>query len=257
MDAAAYYADHLGEINEAISIICRKNGIAPAEEKDFSQHVHLQLIEDDYRKIRAYRGSSSFRTYLYTVISRILIDQVRTKWHPSTEAKRLGTTAVALEKLVYRNNYSVREACQVLSMDPSTAVTEQQAHDLLATVRARKPRPIRAEDSEEQLPRVPDPAPDPEGHLARKQQRRREREVVDLIGTVLQAFSSEDKLLMKLVFIGGHKISEVARLLKKDERLVYRRTRSLLRNAKEALAAAGIGEADVRDILEGTGAFDD
>jgi RNA polymerase sigma factor for flagellar operon FliA len=253
MDAAAYYAGHLQEINQAIGIICRKHGLAGDDEKDFTQHVHLQLIEDDYRKIREYRGSSSFKTFLYTVISRIHIDRVRTKWHPSTEAKRLGPAAVELEKLVYRNNYTVHEACQILAANPATALNEQTAHELLAKLRVRSPRLIRAEDSEEQLSCVRDPAPDPEERIAHQQRLQKKQKVVAVIGAQLQSFSGEDKLLIKLIFISGHKISEIARLLERDERMLYRRTQTLLRSMREAMAAAGIGESDAREMFEAIG----
>ena len=256
MDAAAYYADHLQEINEAISIVCRKHGIAYDEEKDFVQHVHLQLIEDDYRRIRAYRGSSSLRTFLHIVISRIFIDHVRTKWHPSTEALRLGPTAVELEKLVFRNNYTVHEACHVLASNPSTAIADNEANEILAKLRFRRPRPVRAEDSEEELPRFPDPAPDPEERVERKQLLRTKQVVLDQVGTTLRSFSDEDKLLIKLVFFSGHKIAEVARLLGRDERLTYRRTQTLLKTLRETMAAAGISESDARQALEAADGLD-
>lgn len=252
MDAAAYYADHLREINEAISIICRKHGIAFDDEKDFSQHVHLQLMEDDYRKIRAYRGASSFSTYLHTVISRILIDHVRIKWHPSTDAQRMGNAAVKLEKLVFWNNYTIHEACNILASNPSTAIDEKTAREMLARLRVRRPRPVKADDSEEQLPRFPDPAPDPEERIVQKQQMQKKQEVIEMIGTMIRSFSSEDKLLIKLTFLGGHKVSDVARLLGRDERLLYRRIQTLLRNMRESMGAAGIEVTDVRGIFEVT-----
>ena len=87
MDAVGYYTDHFKPINEAISIICRKYEMSRDEEKDFAQHVHLQLIENDYKILRAFKGNSCLKTYLHTVISRIFIDQVRVKWHPSAEAR--------------------------------------------------------------------------------------------------------------------------------------------------------------------------
>lgn len=159
MDAAGYYTGHVKQINEAISIICRKHAMSSDEAKDFAQHVHLQLIENDYRKLRAYKGNSSLTTYLYTVISRIFIDQVRVKWHPSVEAVRLGAAAVELEKLIYRNQYAVHEACHIMAANPAIAVDEKEAHDILGRLPMKTSRPTRIDDSEERLPSIPIPRP--------------------------------------------------------------------------------------------------
>lgn len=44
---------------------------------DVYQDVCLRLIEDDYRRIRAYDGHGSFTGYILTVVDRILIDLLR------------------------------------------------------------------------------------------------------------------------------------------------------------------------------------
>ena len=257
MDAAEYYKDHLKQINEAISIICRKHGMAYDEEKDFAQHVHLQLIENDYKKLRSFKGSSSLKTYLYTVISRIFIDQVRAKWHPSTAAKRMGATAVELEKLVYRNQYAVYEACQILAGSPSTAIEENAAHAMLAKLQVRTPRLIRVDDPETHLPSFPDPAPNPEKRITQKQLQQKKQTIVALVGEITRSLPGEDKLLIKLLFISNRKISEIARLLGKEDRMLYKRTQAILRNMRAAMADAGIGEGDVREILDGMSECDD
>jgi RNA polymerase sigma factor for flagellar operon FliA len=249
MDAAEYYADHVKQINEAISIICRKHAMQDDEEKDFAQQVHLQLIENDYRILRSYKGNSSLKTYLHTVISRIFIDQVRVKWHPSAEAKRMGEPVVALEKLIYRDQYTLHEACQILAAIPSTAIDENAAHDMLGRLHFKTPRLNILDDSEELLRRIPDPAPDPETRLAQKQLHRKKRKVIALIGNIILLLSGEEKLLIKLLFIDGHRISEIARLLRKDDRQLYKRTQSILRKLREAMADAEIAPSDLREVL--------
>lgn len=257
MDAAGYYADHLKQINEAIGIICRKHGMTRDEEKDFAQHVHLQLIENDYKKLRAYKGSSSLKTYLHTVISRIFIDQVRVKWHPSAEAKRMGETAVKLEKLIYRNQYAVHEACQILAVNPSTAIDENAAYAMLGRLHLKTPRLIKIDDSEERLRSFPDPAPDPETRIAQKQLHQKKQEMIAIIGDIIPSLSGEDKLLIRLLFIDGHRISEIARLLGQEDRKLYKRTQSILQKMREAMADAGIAESDIREVLFLSDEYDD
>lgn len=257
MDAAEFYANQLKQIDEAISIICRKHGMSRDEAKDFSQHVHLQLMEDDYKKLRAYKGNSSLKTYLHTVISRIFIDQVRVKWHPSTEAVRMGAAAIELEKLIYRNQYAVHEACQILASNPATAMDENAARDILGRLPWKTPRPTRIDDSEERLMSVRDTAHDPETLITRKQQHQKKQKLIAIIGDIISSLSGEDKLLIKLLFINGHRISEISRLLGKDDRQLYKRTQTILRGLREAMADAGIGEGDIREILDKTGESDD
>jgi RNA polymerase sigma factor (sigma-70 family) len=256
MDAAGYYVDNLKQINEAISIICRKHCMGSDEEKDFAQHVHLQLIENDYKKIRAYKGNSKFKTYLHTVISRIFIDQVRSKWHPSAEARKMGETAVKLEKLVYRNQYEVQEACQILAADPATVIDENTAREMLCKLSLRTPRLTPLGDSEERLTRVIDPAPDPETRTAQKQLLQKKQKILSLLGGVILSLSGEDKLLIKMLYISDHRISEIARLLGKDDRQLYRRSQAILRNMRALMGDAGIGEGEIREILDIMGESD-
>ena len=257
MDAVAFYRDHLKQIDDAIKIICRKHGMTLDEEKEFTQHVHLQLIESDYRKLRAFKGSSSLKTYLYTVISRIFIDQVRSKWHPSAEAMRLGAAAVELERMVYRDQYTVHEACQILAVNPTTAITEDAAHDMLVKMTVRTRRLTLVGDPEEHLLNYPDPSPDPETLIARKQLMQKKQAVVDLVGEITQTLPGEDKLLIKLLFISNRKISEIARLLGKEVRILYRKVEAILGDMRKAMADAGTAEGDVGEVLEGMGECDD
>ena len=257
MDASAYYSDNIKLIDDAIRIICRKYSISGDEEKDFAQHVHLQLIENDYRKLRAFKGASSLKTYLYTVISRIFIEQVRVKWHPSTEAKRMGAAAVELEKLVYRNQHAVHEACQMLAANPATAIDEKEARCILDRLPKRSPRPTRIEDSEERLPTLPDPSLDPEMRLVQKQQHQKKQQLRAIIGTILSSLSEEDKLLIKLRFISGHKMSHIGRMLGKDDVQLYKRTQSVLGRMRASMAEAGIGEDEIRELLAIAGETDD
>ena len=50
---------------------------ARADRATAYQEVCLKLIEDDFRRIRAYGGRGSFTGYILTVVDRILIDLVR------------------------------------------------------------------------------------------------------------------------------------------------------------------------------------
>jgi RNA polymerase sigma factor (sigma-70 family) len=257
MNAAKFYREHLKLINEAIGIICRRHGITGDDAKDFAQHVHLQLIENDYKKLRAYKGTGVLKIYLSTVISRIFIDQVRSKWHPSAEATRIGPTAVHLEKLVYRHQYAVHEACQIMASNPATALDENAAHAILGRLHLKRPRPVMVNDPEEHLPRFPDPAPDPEAQLMQKQLQQKKQKINAQIGALVGSLSNEDLLLIKFYFVHGRKMSEIARMLGKPDGMLYKRTQTILRKMRESMLSAGVGQVDVQDVLREMSEFDD
>ena len=48
-----------------------------AAREDVYQDICLKLVEDDFRRVRAYDGRGSFVGYVLTVVERILIDHVR------------------------------------------------------------------------------------------------------------------------------------------------------------------------------------
>ncbi|MCG8459533.1 MAG: hypothetical protein MI919_24910, partial [Holophagales bacterium] len=79
--------------------------------------TYVRLIDNDYAIIRRFQGRSRFRTYLATVILRILLDYRNKKWgkwRPSNTARELGTVAVQLERLLYHDDFTFRESAQIL-----------------------------------------------------------------------------------------------------------------------------------------------
>src|SRR6478672_4714082 len=117
------FLESLPVIREIIAHSAR--GLSRQDGEDFSQTVMVRLIEEDYRILREFKGRSSLRTYLAIAIKRMLLDyqnHLWGKWHPSAEAKRLGPTAIWLERLLYRDKLSFEEACRViLGEDPEVS----------------------------------------------------------------------------------------------------------------------------------------
>src|SRR5687768_16697933 len=83
----------------------------------------MRLVENDYAIVRKFAGRSSFATFLSVVVQRMFLDfriQAWGKWHSSAEAKRLGDTAVELERLLVRDGRTIDEAFAIISAeDPS------------------------------------------------------------------------------------------------------------------------------------------
>src|SRR5207248_4457314 len=65
----------------------------------------------------------------------------------------------------------------------------------------------------------------------------------------LDRLPAEDRLIMKLRFIDGMKVSTMARMLHADQKQLYRRIQRLVASLREALLAAGVAMSDVGDML--------
>ena len=114
-----------------------------------------RLIENDYEVFAKYQGRSTIKTYLTSVIQRIYLDfQVQRfgKWRPSAEARRLGTMALRLEQLPYRDGLSFDEACGVLRSDPSVRETRDELDALRLRLPLRPSRRIEGRDLEPARP---------------------------------------------------------------------------------------------------------
>ena len=117
MDAEEFYRQHLTVIGQVALSVCRRNGVDDHDAEDFASDIRLKLCDDDYAVIRKFQGKSSFTTYLTVVINKAFLDYRRRiwgKWTPSSQAKRLGTVAILLEQLVYRDNCTFDAACRIL-----------------------------------------------------------------------------------------------------------------------------------------------
>ena len=106
---------------DVIAAVARHSGLPGDEAQDFSQHVHLRLLEKNYAPLAMFAGQSSFRTYLTVVVNRLLLDWRNArfgKWRPSAAAERMGTVAVDLDRLITRDGHAVDEAVNILAAHP-------------------------------------------------------------------------------------------------------------------------------------------
>ena len=75
--------------------------------------------------LRRFEGRSSLTTYITVVVQRLFLDRRNRlwgKWRPSAEARRLGPTAVLLERLVSRDGWSAEQALETLRVNHGVTV---------------------------------------------------------------------------------------------------------------------------------------
>src|SRR6185369_4365613 len=127
------FLSELATIERVIAWVCARRCLRGADAEDFASTVKLRIIENDYEILGRFEGRSSLRTYLSAVVNHLYLDyqtQRFGKWRPSAEARRLGTVALRLEVLLYRDGLTFEEACGVLQTDYGVAQSREALHDL-------------------------------------------------------------------------------------------------------------------------------
>ena len=142
----ALLVEQLPLIDEVVRITSRRRGMNREETEEFAATVRLRLVESDYRILRRFRGGSTLRTYLVTVVQRLALDFVirkTGKWRPSAKARRLGPVAERLEQLLTRERLSLDEACRTMQSDPQARLTREELVALATALPVRhRPRDV-------------------------------------------------------------------------------------------------------------------
>jgi hypothetical protein len=148
--AESLFIEHLGAFERIAGALCRRYGMVGDEADDFSSWAKARIIENGYSAIRAFRGESSFTTYLSVVLAMQLREyRVHRwgRWRPSAEARRRGNLAIRLETLVRRDKMRLDEAASTLRSTGETALGDRELAALLAALPERDPlRPMEVGD---------------------------------------------------------------------------------------------------------------
>jgi RNA polymerase sigma factor (sigma-70 family) len=247
-DPRRWLSDEWKTVERMIAFICRRYGLRGADAHDFASIVAVKLYENDCSIIRQYRGESQPQTYLRTVIQRIYLDErvrSRGKWHPSGEASRLGPAAEELERMVYREGLPLDQAiARVRGAHPE--VTHEAAESLFARLPRRVQRSMISLDDIA----LTASAADQTDMLAIDHERRKiSREASAVIRDLLATLEDRDRLMLQLQFESNIQLSQIARSFGVDQMSLYRRRQKIYGQLAKALAAAGIAEAEVRDLI--------
>jgi RNA polymerase sigma factor for flagellar operon FliA len=238
-------------VERVIRFISARRRLRPADAEDFASHVKMRLIENDYAVLRKFEGRSSLLTYLTVVVQRMYADYCAAahgRWRPSAEARRAGEVGIVLERLLWRDGFSLDEACEILVTNHQVPVGRAELERIAALL---PPRAKRQFESEASLDEHPAAAPGPEALV----EHRERSDVARRISAELKRFVDEaepqDRLILALRFADRRTVPEIAALLRLDQKWLYRRLDILLRQVRNALHAAGI------DADEALAVFDD
>lgn len=243
--------EHLATIERAIAFTCRRNGIVGADAEDFASAVKLKLVENDYAILNSFEGRASFTSFISVVVQRMLCDDRNHrwgKWHASSEAKRLGELAVAVERLILRDGRTVDEALPLLARSHAGA-TREEVEKLLARLPPRPPR-RRFVDLEEAEPVAQTSADEAERPMMEAEREEVSARASSAIRQVLEGLPEDDQLILQLRFESGMSVAQIARSLHIEQKLLYRRIERQMRTMRDELVRAGIDAEVAHDILD-------
>jgi RNA polymerase sigma factor for flagellar operon FliA len=251
VSAGEWFEANLALIDRVSAIVARKHYVRADAAEDFQADVRVRLMEDDYRVLRQFSGRSHLRTYLTTVIARLLLDrQIHEwgKWRPSARARQLGPLAVRLEQLVWRERHSPDEAIELLRTNHRVDAPERELHILLAELPTRT---TTRDVGEEALGTLPGPREAGAERLVLEGEHADlERRCGCALQVALRGLTSEDRLILRLRFEHGRSVADVARRLRLEQKPLYDRIARLLARLRSALEQQGVGAAAVRRMLE-------
>jgi RNA polymerase sigma factor (sigma-70 family) len=213
-------AEELALLSQVIRDVARSHRLSDDEAQDFSQTVHLRLLQRDYDIFQQFKGRSSLRTYITVVVTRLLLDWRNAmwgKWRASAAASRLGDAAVALERLVYRDGLTKDEAIEILKAKRGAPPVDQLR--ALADQLPPRVRPVMV--PEEELRDVVGPGFD--DPIAAEEQRSEERRKRLAVRSALRELSADDRRLVRMRYHEGRTVKAVAHTLGTETKTLYRR----------------------------------
>lgn len=244
VDPERTFLDNLAVIDRIFGVIARRHSLSPSDAEEFASWARARIIDGNYAVIRKYCGRSSLPTYLSVVIGNLFLDyrnSIWGRWRPSAAALRMGPLGIRIEELLYRDGHSLREATSVLQ-SAGVTLSDTEIARLAAKI------PLRERTSEVGLEKVGaasivlDPPPPPTDE---------DVEIVRAIRAVLAQLPPEDQVIVRMRFWDDISVADIARTLRIEQKPLYRKLESIQKQLRTALAARGIDEARVAEVLAG------
>ena len=248
MNRQAVFLSNLETIERIIASICRRHLLLGDDQEDFASYVKLRLVDDDYAAIAKFQGRSSISTYLTVVVTNCFRD-FRTnrwgRWRPSAEAKRLGPLALRLEILLYRDGHGLRQAIEVLRSAGGELPSDAELIRLASRLPSRTRTYVVG-------PEVADGAVAQESADAGILQDELDRDrtsAAQEVERALQSLPPEDQLILRMRYLDGISVADIARLLGLEQKPLYRRIDNGLRQLRGLLEQRGVSRDLVATLL--------
>jgi RNA polymerase sigma factor (sigma-70 family) len=222
--------------------------LSPQVADDLVSDVLFRLFENDYERLRKFRGESSLDAFLATTVSNLAKDFVTSlwgKWRTSSAAKRMGPIAVQLEVLLVREGLPMDAACETLR-NRDVTLSRHELEEMAAKLPQRTPKRM---ESLEDATDLPSHEKSPDVVLAEQDAARTAARAEMVMKETLASWPTEDRLIVLMRFRHGRKISDIARDLGLPAHPLYNRLERLLGLLRVAFEAAGLNAQAVLEML--------
>lgn len=233
-----------------LGFLATQKGLRREEAEDFASWAQLRIIENNYGLLRKFRGESNVLTYVSAAIRMAFHDYRIQEWgrfRCSAKARRLGPLAMQLETLLARDGLTLTQAIALLRASGDVKMSDRELAALAAKLPLRAPmRPVQSVDHPVDAPVKVTPEDDlrrKEAELAAEHARQELRKALALL-------PPEDSLLIKLHYLEGLKIADIAKALHLEQKPLYRRRDAIRDALRASLEAAGITDELIRDIFD-------
>ena len=216
--------------------VARRRRLSAQDEQDFAQAVQLRVIERDYDVFRQFAGRSSLETYLHVVVTRLLLDWLNGtygKWRACAAARSLGETAIALDRTLNRDGYTLDQAIALLARPAGPSDDELRKLAAQLPRRARR-RFVSADEIDWAAAAAFE---DPIEATLRRRQR---HDSVRALRRAVRQLSRDEQELIALRYSEHRSVQDIAGRTGVDARVLYRRFERLLRSLRLTLAGDGI-----------------
>ena len=222
-------------LSDVIAMVSRTSGLPAEDARDFSQHVHLTLLERNYAPLKRFAGRSSLKTFITVVVRRQLLDwrnRQYGKWRPCEAARRLGHSAMHLDRLISRDGHGVEDAVAIMATCPDGP--DEALLRALATQLPMRTRPRTvATDDFETLSACSFEDPVEARHDEAQARLRHER-----LRVACLALPRHDRRLLHLRYARGMAVSDVAKLIGEPAKPLYRRLDRIVSTLRSAMTSA-------------------
>jgi RNA polymerase sigma factor (sigma-70 family) len=239
--ARELFLSQLPLIEKVIAAAIRRYRLAGMEAEDFASNARLHLIENNCQVLRKFEGRGCLHRFLKTVVERIYLDHRVAnwgRWRPSTSARRMGTVAVLLERLIVRDKLGFEEACETLRKNHGVAATQAELDAVFIRLPLRTTRTL-VYGEFDCAPLSFEPGP--ETMMIEAEARRTVRTLEQALGRL----NSRDRRIIEFRFVEGLSISQISRREGLPPKLLYRRVREILSRLRAELECRGISQGDV------------
>ena len=225
-------------------------------------YVFEKLKEDGSRRIKAYKGRSSFRTFLYSVTSKLIIDFRRKSFGYKVLPKfywEFDEINRYIFKLFFYQNLTTGWAENAVKTEFKLSQEEAQGRVDIVEKRIRESRlrgETKIEKQEIHIEEIDtlaseDKKSDPEEIMIATENGKQKENFLKVLKEEVQKMDDEDSLILQLYFEQGLSARQISSAIPGiKEKSVYKKIEKILRNLRKHLQENGITQEDVKDIFE-------